>query len=266
MTAYPPLPRRPSPTCRSSWSMTGRRTPARRSPPARAAADPRFTLVRVAQRRPRPRPQPRASSWPPGPTWPSSTATTSCRRTPTSACCTRWRRPGSDFVSGNVQRIGPLGITQSALHAKAIKGRRTGPTSARRPPLFYDVSVWNKLFRRSFWDRARADLPRGHGLGGHPGHDPGPRAGLGRGRDSRLDLLLARAEHGRAVDHPVPHRHQQLHRPHHRAAGHRRVPARPPARPGWSASTSTRRWSTTSGCTSASWAGRPTASGPSSCG
>ncbi|MGO9161511.1 MAG: CDP-glycerol glycerophosphotransferase family protein [Streptosporangiaceae bacterium] len=68
---------------------------------------------------------------------------------------------GSDFVSGNVERIGPAGITQSALHARAIKGRAIGTHISRAPNLFYDVSVWNKLFRRSFWDRAGLSFPEG---------------------------------------------------------------------------------------------------------
>jgi CDP-glycerol glycerophosphotransferase len=68
---------------------------------------------------------------------------------------------GSDFVSGNVQRIGPLGITQSALHAKAIKGRRIRTHISRTPALFYDVSVWNKLFRRSFWAEHGLTYPEG---------------------------------------------------------------------------------------------------------
>jgi CDP-glycerol glycerophosphotransferase len=68
---------------------------------------------------------------------------------------------GSDFVSGNVQRIGPLGITQSALHAKAIKGRRTRTHISATPALFYDVSVWNKLFRRSFWTEHGLTYPEG---------------------------------------------------------------------------------------------------------
>jgi CDP-glycerol glycerophosphotransferase len=68
---------------------------------------------------------------------------------------------GSDFVSGNVQRIGPLGVTQSALHAKAIKGRKSGTHISKDPELFYDVSVWNKLFRRSFWDRHGLSFPEG---------------------------------------------------------------------------------------------------------
>ncbi|MGH3272968.1 MAG: CDP-glycerol glycerophosphotransferase family protein, partial [Streptosporangiaceae bacterium] len=68
---------------------------------------------------------------------------------------------GSDFVSGNVLRLGPRGITQSALHARAIKGRRTRTHISKTPALFYDVSVWNKLFRRSFWDDRGLTYPEG---------------------------------------------------------------------------------------------------------
>ncbi len=68
---------------------------------------------------------------------------------------------GSDFASGNVQRIGPDGITQSALHARAVKTAKTGTHISRSPELFFDVSVWNKLFRRSFWDRHGLTFPEG---------------------------------------------------------------------------------------------------------
>jgi CDP-glycerol glycerophosphotransferase len=68
---------------------------------------------------------------------------------------------GSDFVSGNVQRIGPDGITQSALHARAVKIPKTGTHISRSPELFFDVSVWNKLFRRTFWDRHGLSFPEG---------------------------------------------------------------------------------------------------------
>jgi CDP-glycerol glycerophosphotransferase len=68
---------------------------------------------------------------------------------------------GSDFVSGNVQRIGPDGITQSALHAKAVKTAKTRTHISRSPELFFDVSVWNKLFRRSFWERHGLTFPEG---------------------------------------------------------------------------------------------------------
>jgi CDP-glycerol glycerophosphotransferase len=68
---------------------------------------------------------------------------------------------GSDFVSGNVQRLGPMGVTQSALHAMAIKGRKTRTHISKTPALFYDVSVWNKLFRKSFWDLHGLTYPEG---------------------------------------------------------------------------------------------------------
>ncbi|MGH3303540.1 MAG: CDP-glycerol glycerophosphotransferase family protein, partial [Streptosporangiaceae bacterium] len=68
---------------------------------------------------------------------------------------------GSDFVSGNVQRLGPSGVTQSALHANAVKTAKTGTHISRSPELFYDVSVWNKLFRRSFFDGHGLTFPEG---------------------------------------------------------------------------------------------------------
>jgi CDP-glycerol glycerophosphotransferase len=71
------------------------------------------------------------------------------------------QKSGSDFVSGNVYRIGPEGIRQSALHARAIKGTRIGTHITRLPQLLYDVSVWNKLFRKSFWDSRGLAYPEG---------------------------------------------------------------------------------------------------------
>ena len=69
------------------------------------------------------------------------------------------QQSGSDFVSGGVERIGPMGITPSGMHARAIKGRRIGTHISRAPELFWDVSVWNKMFRRSFWDASRMTFP-----------------------------------------------------------------------------------------------------------
>ncbi len=71
------------------------------------------------------------------------------------------QKSGSDFVSGNVYRIGPEGTRQSALHARAIKGTRIGTHITRLPQLLYDVSVWNKLFRKSFWDSRGLSYPEG---------------------------------------------------------------------------------------------------------
>jgi len=66
---------------------------------------------------------------------------------------------GSDFASGAVLRIGPKGINPSALHSLAIKGRQIRTHITKTPRLLYDVSVWNKLFRRSFWDSHQLSYP-----------------------------------------------------------------------------------------------------------
>jgi CDP-glycerol glycerophosphotransferase (TagB/SpsB family) len=68
---------------------------------------------------------------------------------------------GSDFVCGGVLRLTAAGLGQSGLHTRAIKGGRIGTHISRTPELFYDISVWNKLFRRSFWDAAQLSFPEG---------------------------------------------------------------------------------------------------------
>jgi CDP-glycerol glycerophosphotransferase len=74
----------------------------------------------------------------------------------------RRRRPsGSDFVSGGVLRLSAAGIGASGLHTRAIKAKRLETHISRTPELFYDISVWNKLFRRSFWDAAGLRFPEG---------------------------------------------------------------------------------------------------------
>src|SRR5580693_8910471 len=69
------------------------------------------------------------------------------------------RESGSDFVSGGVESVGPMGVSPSGMHARAIKGRRIGTHISRSPELFWDVSVWNKLFRKSFWDANDMSFP-----------------------------------------------------------------------------------------------------------
>ena len=66
---------------------------------------------------------------------------------------------GSDFVSGAVSRISTEGVYPSALHARAIKARKIRTHVTRSPELLYDISVWNKLFRRSFWDANKLSYP-----------------------------------------------------------------------------------------------------------
>ena len=70
-------------------------------------------------------------------------------------------RSGSDFISGGVRRLSGAGLGESGLHDRAIKAGRTGAHIGGVPVLFYDISVWNKLFRRSFWDAVRLSFPEG---------------------------------------------------------------------------------------------------------
>ena len=67
----------------------------------------------------------------------------------------------SDFVCGGVLRLTTTGLVPSGLHDQAIKTRRLGTHISRSPELCYDISVWNKLFRRSFWDDAGLRFPEG---------------------------------------------------------------------------------------------------------
>jgi len=68
---------------------------------------------------------------------------------------------GPDFVSGGVLRLSAAGLGASGLHARAIKARRLEAHISGTPELFYDISVWNKLFRRSFWDGSGLSFPEG---------------------------------------------------------------------------------------------------------
>src|SRR5580658_3008260 len=55
---------------------------------------------------------------------------------------------GSDFATGAVLRLTATGLVGSGLHDQAIKTRRLGTHITAAPELCYDISVWNKLFRR----------------------------------------------------------------------------------------------------------------------
>jgi CDP-glycerol glycerophosphotransferase len=70
-------------------------------------------------------------------------------------------KSGSDFACGNVYRFGPWGIMPSGMHARAIKGRRIATHISRAPQLLYDMAIWNKLFRKDFWDRHGLRFPEG---------------------------------------------------------------------------------------------------------
>ena len=193
---------------------------------ARAAADPRFTLLQVPNGGPgyaRNRGVERASGNVPGV---RGRATTPCRRMPTSACCTRWRiraRTSSPATcSGSARSASP----SRRCTPRPSSPAKTGTHISKTPGAVLRRLGVEQAVPQVVLGYARPGLSRGHCLGGPAPDHPGPRAGQGGGRHHRPDLLLAGAGRGRAVDHPVPHRHQQLHRPDQRAAVHRRVPAR----------------------------------------
>ena len=73
---------------------------------------------------------------------------------------------GSDFVSGAVYRVGTEGDQAVGAAFAGDQGQADGTHITRTPRLLYDVSVWNKLFRRS--------------LLGFPRACPTPRAWSGR--------------------------------------------------------------------------------------
>jgi CDP-glycerol glycerophosphotransferase len=68
---------------------------------------------------------------------------------------------GSDFVSGGVLRFTPQGLTPSPMHARAVKTRLIGTHISRNESLFFDVSVWNKMFSKAFWDSSGLAFPEG---------------------------------------------------------------------------------------------------------
>jgi len=70
-------------------------------------------------------------------------------------------RTGSDVVSGGVQRMGSYGTKPSHLHTRAITAERLGTHISRTPELLYDVTMWNKVIRRSLWDEHALSFPEG---------------------------------------------------------------------------------------------------------
>ncbi|MZD09828.1 glycosyltransferase [Streptomyces sp. SID5785] len=73
---------------------------------------------------------------------------------------TSLERTGSDFATGNVWRLTERGRTQAWQYTWLTRPReRTHIT--RDPELLSDRVAWNKVFRRSFWDRHGLAFPEG---------------------------------------------------------------------------------------------------------
>jgi len=68
---------------------------------------------------------------------------------------------GSDFATGNVHRLDGSRTTQAAFLARTFAVTRLRTHVTRFRPLLADRTAWNKLFRRSFWDRHGFRFPEG---------------------------------------------------------------------------------------------------------
>lgn len=67
---------------------------------------------------------------------------------------------GSDFAAGNAWRYMPDGrLLPSWTHQEAFAEDRTGVTIHEFPLLARDRMVWNKVWRRSFWDAHGFEFP-----------------------------------------------------------------------------------------------------------
>jgi len=62
-------------------------------------------------------------------------------------------RTGSDFAGGNARRFNnSYGVRPSWLHRQAFTADRFATHISETPELALDRMVWNKVYRRSFWD------------------------------------------------------------------------------------------------------------------
>ncbi len=75
--------------------------------------------------------------------------------------CAALDETGSDFATGNVRRLTSLGTARVGFLARAFERTRLATHITRFPALLADRTAWNKLFRRSFWDRHGFRFPTG---------------------------------------------------------------------------------------------------------
>ncbi len=68
---------------------------------------------------------------------------------------------GSDLATGNVHRLSSTGSRQVGFLANAFAETRLGTHIRRDRQLMHDRMAWNKLWRRSFWDREGRRFPEG---------------------------------------------------------------------------------------------------------
>lgn len=67
----------------------------------------------------------------------------------------------SDFVIGNVVRFNSTKTYASVLHKRVFKEDLTRVNIKTHPELIYDTTAWNKIFRKSFWEKHQFKFPEG---------------------------------------------------------------------------------------------------------
>jgi CDP-glycerol glycerophosphotransferase len=68
---------------------------------------------------------------------------------------------GADFASGGVRRYSSRGTYRGAPHNDAIAATTLATHVSSNPRLLRDRTIWNKLYRRSFYDRHGFEFPVG---------------------------------------------------------------------------------------------------------
>ncbi len=68
---------------------------------------------------------------------------------------------GADFASGGVRRYSSRGTYRAAPHNEAISSTDLNTHVSRDPRLLRDRTIWNKLYRRSFYDAHHFEFPVG---------------------------------------------------------------------------------------------------------
>ncbi|MDT5033183.1 MAG: CDP-glycerol glycerophosphotransferase [Actinoplanes sp.] len=71
------------------------------------------------------------------------------------------RTTGSDFVSGGVHRLRSHGHKWGYPHAEVFKTTQLRTHVTRDTLLLRDRTIWNKLFKRTFWDKHEFTFPVG---------------------------------------------------------------------------------------------------------
>jgi CDP-glycerol glycerophosphotransferase len=114
-------------------------------------------------------------------------------------------RTGSDFATGNVHRLTAAGCAQAPFLASAFARTRERTHVRRFAPLLDDRTAWNKLWRRTFWDRCELRFPDGRL------HEDIPVVLPAHFRAASVDVVHAPVYHYRVRDAGAPSITQRRH-------------------------------------------------------